>query len=412
MSSEFRHRASLVLNVVLAMTAVVLILHRSEPAPVVASPIEAPPPATPVFIQPQPQLPRYTETASSTDKRRWLADQLRAMGVPNNLVARIILESLDKEWNRYSAEVLWKTHGDDDALDAVQLEIDMNLDAQMRAALGEAGFKQWDQENELRDTIRTKVELTDTEADAIYDLKKKRQQRELELRQALQKGEIDQSDMREVFAKADAELTGQIKSLLGDERYAKSQGLDAAATAANLREDFAKANPNDSQFQELLKTQQQWNEQRSALDKQVENDPSQSAAYADKIKALDAARDQEYQRVLGGDVFDALQKEQDGGYTKMKKYGNTWGLDDNKIDAVYGTMQYYQKTIQDYQARARALEAQGQIVDWEGVNKNLQQFKEQTQQSLQNYLGQDRFNKLQQNGVFYQFTQYQLSQGP
>jgi len=43
-------------------------------------------------------------------------------------------------------------------------------------------------------------------------------------------------------------------------------------------------------------------------------------------------------------------------------------------------------------------------VDWDAVNKNLQQFKEQTQQALQNSLGQDCFNKMQRNGVF-QFNQ-------
>jgi hypothetical protein len=254
--------------------------------------------------------------------------------------------------------------------------------------------------------MTTKVELTDSEADAVYDLKKKLQQRELELRQALQKGEIDQSDSRAASAKAQSESAEQMKALLGDERYAKSQGVDEAVTTADLRSDFAKANPSDSQFQELLKTQQQWNAQRSALD-------SSSPDYAAQLKALDEARDQEYQRVLGASVFDTLQKEQDGGYLKMKKYENTWGLDDNKVDSVYGAMQYYQKSIQDYQARARALEDQGQSVDWDAVNKNVQQFKEQTQQSLQNYLGQDRFNKIQQNGVFYQFTQNQLPyEGP
>jgi hypothetical protein len=55
--------------------------------------------------------------------------------------------------------------------------------------------------------------------------------------------------------------------------------------------------------------EQQLNEQRSALDKQFQNDPS-SADYPAQIKALDEARDREYQRVLGANVFDTLQKEQ------------------------------------------------------------------------------------------------------
>jgi hypothetical protein len=67
-------------------------------------------------------------------------------------------------------------------------------------------------------------------------------------------------------------------------------------------------------------------------------------------------------------------------------------------------MKFYERSVQDYQARARALEAQGQSVDWDAVNRNLQEFSAQTQQALQDYLGQDRFNKMQRNGVF-QFNQ-------
>ena len=68
--------------------------------------------------------------------------------------------------------------------------------------------------------------------------------------------------------------------------------------------------------------------------------------------------------------------EQDPNYSRMKKYADIWGLDDVSIDSVYGTMKYYQKSVEDYRAQARALEAEGQEVDWDGVNKNLRQFAE------------------------------------
>ena len=61
---------------------------------------------------------------------------------------------------------------------AVQLEMDMSKDAQMRAALGEAGFKQWDQGKKLWEAMSTKVDVTPAEADALYDLKKKLDQRQ------------------------------------------------------------------------------------------------------------------------------------------------------------------------------------------------------------------------------------------
>jgi hypothetical protein len=398
MSGEFRHHASLVLNVVLAVTVVVLALRKSERAP---SAREVNPETltnkTPAFSN-QPKSPQDTNFTSASDRRRRIIDQLRAAGIPNDVLARIAMADLDEGWDRRFEEFLASGKADPNSMAVLQQERDRAEDAEMRAALGEEGYKQWDQGNMLQEAMSGTLQLTTSEADAIYDLKKKLQQRLWDLEQARLKGEMDDAEINEAYDKAYDELNQGMKTLLGDERYAKSQGLDADAAAANLKQDLAKANPSDSQFQDLLKAQQQWNEQRSALDKQFQDDPG-SADYVDQIKALDEARDQEYQRVLGTNAFDTLQKGQDEGYTKMKKYEDIWGLDDSKIDYVYGTMKYYQKSVEDYQAQARALEAQGQSVDWDAVNKNLQQFADQTQQALQSYLGQDSFNKLQKNGL-------------
>jgi hypothetical protein len=405
MSSELRHRASLALNVVLIVTVAILagwkLDHTFAPSAEVSSEIGtnevAPGKATserPVFSQ-APKLPQYGDIASASDRRRWIIDQLRAMGVPNDTLALVARVDFEVQWeSRFEA-----CRGDRDKLAAVQLDMDMSKDVEMRAALGDAGFKQWDQNSMLWEAMSTEVEVTASEIDAIYALKKKLQQRELELEQASVKGTMDDAEINNSQDKAYSEYNQELKAVLGEDRYAKSQQLDDDTAAAQLHQDLAKANPGDSQFQELLKTQQQWNEQRAALDKQFQNDQS-SAAYADQIRALNAARDQEYRRVLGDDVFNALQKEQDPSYTQMKRYETLWSLDDNRIDSVYGMLKYYQKSAEDYQAQARAIEAGGQNVDWDGVNKNLQAFAQETQQALQNYVGQDRFNRMAKNGVF------------
>jgi hypothetical protein len=406
MNSEFRHRVSLVLDVVLLLVALALIFHKSKPSPAIVKTADAAPAETRVASVHRVQT-RYPETTSPRDQRQWLVEQLRERGVPNNVLARIVWADLDWKWNQRGGELSLKTHGDPDTMAAYKMENAMNLDAEMRAALGEEGFKQWDRDNMLREANQGKIELTSSETDAAYGLWKKVQQRELELRQAKLKGEMDEADVAEAFETSISEYNQQMKSLLGEERYAKSRQIDGDATAASLRQELAKANPSDSQFQTLLQTQQQWNEQRAALDKQFPDGQS-SAAYADQLKALNAARDDEYRRVLGDNAFDSMQKSQDPGYAQMKRYESLWGLDDKSIDSVYGTLKYYQKNAEDYQAQARALETRGQTVDWAGVNKNLEQFAQQTEQALQNYLGPDRYNRMAQNGAF-QSTLPQIS---
>ena len=193
----------------------------------------------------------------------------------------------------------------------------------------------------LREANQGKTQLTASETDAAYDLWKKLKQHELELKQARGKAEMDDADFNDASAKAYSEFNQQMKALLGDERYAKSQQNDDAFVADNLRAQLATANPSDSQFQELFKVEKEWNKSLSELD------PS-SPDYAEQIKALDAARDEEYRRVLGTDAFNTLQEQQDPGYSQMKKHETLWGLDDDKIDYVYGTMNQYQKSVADY----------------------------------------------------------------
>lgn len=407
MNSQFSYRVSLGLNVIFVVVAVGLALHR----PGVVSAPDTQESAAPANESRHsiviPQSPRFSEEATRSDQRRWLVDELRAMGVPNKILARIVQQDIDANWNKFAGELTLKCRGDSDTMAALQLQIDTSMDSDMRAALGEEGFKQWDHENLLRETDPGKIQLTTTETDAAYDLWKKLQQRELELKKAKLDGQMDEADMTDAHDKAYSEFNQQMKALLGDDRYAKSQQTDSDTAASNLRSDFAKANPTDAQFQQLLQTQQQWNERRAELDKQFQDNTS-SATYTEQVKALDAARDAQYQSVLGTNIFSALQKEQDPGYASMKKYESLWGLDDNSIDSIYGTLKYYQKSVSDYQTQAHTLEASGQTVDWSAINKNLQQFSQQIQQSLRNYLGQDRFSRLQQNGVL-QFNQNQFS---
>lgn len=403
MNQEFRYQASLALNVVLAVAVLAMALHKAERAPAPAAPSVTPEKTTHTLIEApasnaSANSPRNAPIASPSNRPLWI-DQLRAAGVPNRTLARAVLADLEEQWDRRVEEY----QGDADKLAALQQERERDQESALRAALGEEGFRLWDQQNLLREASLGKLQLTAAEADALYDLKKQLQQRQRDLEQARVRGEMDDAEINDASDKAYSEFNQQMKALLGDGRYAKSQGQDDGSTAANLRQELAKVNPSDSQFQTLLKAQQRWNERQAELDKQFQDDAS-SAAYAEQVRTLRAARDQEYQRVLGTEAFDALQKEQDSAYSKMKKYRSIWGLDDKGIEYVYSTLKYHEKIVQDYLAQARALEAQGQSAASDTTKRSSQQLVEQTRQTLQNYLGQDLFNKMERNGVF-QFNQ-------
>src|SRR5687767_3489483 len=132
MSSEFRHRALLVLNVVLAVTVAALTVGKldraSAPPTIEVSPVkmtnevrkEKTADETPVFTQ-EPKLPQYADIKSASDRRRLIIDQLRAMGVPNEILGRVARVDFEVEWDsRFQ-----KCWGHMDKMAEVQLEMNM-----------------------------------------------------------------------------------------------------------------------------------------------------------------------------------------------------------------------------------------------------------------------------------------------
>jgi len=413
MTHKIRHQLSVTLNVLL-VTAIVALAWRNHaevnapsPTPSALKTSEVEPNGQPKKIVAlasveQPKLPQYANIKSPDDRRRMMIDQLRAMGVPNDLLALVAKVDFEVEWDSRFDDC----KGNMDKLAAVQLAMNMNKDAAMRAALGEEGFRKWDQKTMLWEAMSTPVDVNASEASAIYDLKKKLQQRQHELDQARLNGTMDDAQINAASDKAYAEYFQKMKDVLGDDRYKKSQQLDDDFLADNLRAQLAKANPSDSQFQQLFKAEQDFNSSRMELDHQFQDDVS-NPDYQAKLKALNDAHDLEYQHVLGSNGFYSLQQQQDPGYSDMKKYEDLWGLDDNKINFVYDTLRSYQKSLQNYQSQLLALQAQHQTIDLDTVKNNLQKITDQTSLALKNYLGQDSYNRLQRNRVI-QFSQVRL----
>ncbi len=402
--------ATIILNVVLIAAIARLSVPASQTTPARASSGASAAPGSRTAVTTRLETaPRYPDTAAAADQRRWVIDQLRAMGIPNRVLARVALLDLEESSEARGEEVAKRCQHDPAAMAEWQLETEKNRDAEMRAALGEDGFRQWDYENMRREIDGGGVPLTAAESDTAYALWKQLKQHEFVLKEAKLKGTMDDAQANDLLDRTSADYERQMKALLGEERYAKAQQIDAGTAAESLRREFASANPSEAQFGELLQAQQQWNERRAEMEKQLQSGEA-FPNYEAQVRALDEARDQEYRRVLGRETFDALQKEQDPGYARMKKFAEAWALDDSKIDYVYGTLKYYEKTVQDYQARARAREAEGQGVDWTAINRNLRTFADQTQQALQSSLGPDAYAKLQRNGVI-QLKQIQLPGG-
>jgi len=144
--------------------------------------------------------------------------------------------------------------------------------------------------------------------------------------------------------------------------------------------------------------QQAWNSQRSDLDLKLQKGDIAAEDYEKQMKALEAQRDQEYLKVLGPDAFAEFQRNQNEQYQSLKRIGTDLGFSPDDINNLYATIQGYQNGVSDYRDRAKALENQGQTVDWPSVEKALQNFSQQTETALRAQLG-DKFDKLKRSNL-------------
>jgi len=331
---------------------------------------------------------------ANPDWHSWLI-QLRAAGVPNKVLAGLVMADFEDRWDQQQRELQRKFDNGDvdpDVLAAADADHASALDAEMRQALGEQGFRDWDRERTLRDFDFSGVNLSTSERDGLYQLRKDLSTKRKEFEDASRRGEIDEAELNAKLAAAQADYQQQMKTLLGDARYTALTTTPDPGIG-DLKRQVRGLNVGDDQMTALMQAQQQWSHQRS----QINDD---APGYETQMQALDKARDDAFQKILGPDGYAAYQKQQDASYLTLKHYANAWQLAPGDIDYLYGAIHNYNQNVQDYRDRARAMEAQGQVVDWDSVQKNIDSFSQQTEQTLSFYLGADRFSKIKQNDVF------------
>jgi hypothetical protein len=325
---------------------------------------------------------------------------LRDAGVSEKVIADVVAANFEDRWHRLAEENQRKfDRGEIDhaALMAFDLEHDGEQEKELRAALGDEGYRHWDQTKVLADFGRTGVQLSAGESDKLYEMRKDLDRKRLELDKARQQGKLTDEEAASQSAAMYAQYNQQLLKVLGDDRYAQTQsGGDTGI--AGLKRNLHDIKADDSEVAGLETAQQTWNSQRSELDLKLQKGDITAEDYEKQMKALEAQRDQQYQQVLGADGFAALQRNQNEQYQTLKRIGPDIGFTDDDINNLYASIETYQNGVRDYRDRAQQLQDQGQTVDWPGVEKVLQDFSQQTENALRDKLG-DKFDKLKRSNV-------------
>src|SRR5580765_4327343 len=91
---------------------------------------------------------------------------------------------------------------------------------ELRSVLGEDGFRRWDRGRVLGDAGLARLDLSDSELDVWYQLRKDANQQQRDLERSRRNGEIDDTDFISQQEEARGNYEEQLRTLLGNERYA------------------------------------------------------------------------------------------------------------------------------------------------------------------------------------------------
>jgi hypothetical protein len=388
------NRLSITLNLVLMVVCVALALrltstaNRSEPQ----NPIG---PGTNHNSNDARRIASHPEKVALAVPRNWI-DVLRAQGIPERVIIRLVLSDFDDRWQLRQDEAQQAYNRgdvDSDGLAALAREHDLEQENDLRARLGEDAFRRWDQERLFQQFHLGDITLTTAETNSLYDLAANLRQRMRELDRAKQANEIDQATLSSGQKEAQKDFEKQLRALLGDERYGAIHGTDPSV--GELRRNLRGLPLDDRQFATLLHAQQQWDSERSDLEQQqVETrDPK----IAEQLRALNEDRDRVFEGILGTNGFALFQKQQDSRYLEMQKNAARWGIDSSTIDQIYGLIQSYDKIAGDYVRKARETDVEGAVVDWDLLNRELQNYSHQISQNLRTNIGDALFDVLDRN---------------
>ena len=94
---------------------------------------------------------------------------------------------------------------------------------------------------------------------------------------------------------------------------------------------------------------------------------------------------------MGANAFEQYLKSQDSRYVDLRRFAARWQVSPREIEGIVDTVGIYDEIVRQY-----GLDAQAREVDPAAV---LRQFQQQTERTLQQRLGADRFAVLKQNGI-------------
>jgi hypothetical protein len=403
------YRLSLGANLVL-VGAIAVLLWRDRPA--------APAPSTPALSVPSVTADRSdtsqdnsvpTGEASSPTNTAKLnptaVAQLEQMGISRDILIHALLEDFNRRSEQQVAE-LQRKYAPRLVPDRAIVEFGRQNEAErireLKAALGEDGYRAWDKAETLRALNQARppgdpLPMNDAEAEQAYRLQKAFDDKAAELRMAMEDGVADRADGSALQAQAQQTLDKELEKLLGQARFDQLRGN--AAPTLEVYRTFGDLSPTPAQAQAVVQAQAEYRTRETTLMQRLNENPADAGKLAAELKTMRTAQEEKLAQIFGREVYEQQKRQNDPTYKALQQYADAWELRGDELQSVYQNLRVFQDQAEQTRSFAEFREAAGQRVNWREIDAAIEQARQQTESGLQMLIGSERLRRLKQNGM-------------
>jgi hypothetical protein len=315
--------------------------------------------------------------------------ELMAAGEPPEHLADLVHTEFDRLWSEERTVIENKLDSDESA--EFYRSQNNTLHQAITDFLGENIFVEWDKQKSLP-YFDERYALTAAESNALYRIVKDRDQRDTGLVRARDAGEIDPLDYEEQRKKSDEQFSQESSNVLASATVVEPPD----DLPERLRAMTEKLNLTPQQLAELIEMERKHRQARKEFVPQSEvdpraNDPSDAA----NLRAVDAAAEQEWMRILGPQVYADFNKSLDNRYQAMKLYQKRWQLSDTDVNYLYQRFAQYDDAVEEHKAQAPQVPQIPVLTSAAQVDNFEKDLKEKLKADILPYLGEDRFRRFQ-----------------
>jgi len=349
---------------------------------------------------PETAGPREVAAGASDTSPPTVLAQFQRLGVTRDVVVNALLGEVHRRWDeRFAA--LEKRYAPRQVPEREYLALARQRDADqvlaLKQALGEQDYLAWHKDHTLRMLNVGGVSLSAPEAEQAYRLQREFDEEYAARQMAMEDGVADAADLGRLHAQAQAALDRQLEQLLGAQRFQQMRGI--SSPIADVQRRYGDLNPTEAQAQAVLRAEEQYLAGEAALAARLKTSSDDTAAIAQTLEAMRAARDQELRRTFGAEAYDAVLRQQDPTYRRLTQFAAAWELQDHELTAAYETLSAFHAGAERTRAAAALREAAGHPVDWPAVRTAIEDSRQQTESSLREVLGPARADRLKQNDL-------------